>query len=352
MGRAMVRLSGGQAEEIPKSDREARTMASIAAEATKPVRTAAQIEASNAACKPMIFDGLRPQFLTHPKILPLLKAQLVTAQPKPDKYPDYLDDAVDDAVAFLQVVGIRDYDWKPVIADMKTTTWEYTGFNMADSPYLIKPTATGSEEDEDEEGAKEAPAPKGKKGKKAAEPRLKIDYPAGLENWFFPDFDAKKAGWKSGPAPFGVKRDEAWPEGLTWLAKYPLYPLKRPLPATVIDNDVVLMRQTFELPPIKEGHRYRIRLEGSIHENSGEGYAIYVNGKLIGEKTLGVTKWRRQGLRGSHVWQDFLDEFKGGKITIAVANFPMADYNPQRFIPAIGPLSVWIESQKLPEPGL
>ena len=351
MGRAMVRLLGGQAEEIPKSDREAKTAAAIAAEAAKPVPTAAQIEASHIACKPMIFDGLRAQFLADPKTAPLLKAQLVAAQPKPEKHPEYLDDAVDDAVAFLQVVGIRDHDWKPVLADMKTTTWEYTGFDMADSPYKIKPTATGSEE-EAEGGEGEAPAPKGKKGKNAAEPRLKIDYAAGLENWFSPDFDPKKAGWKSGPAPFGVQRDEAWPENLTWLAKYPLYPLKRPQPATLIDNDVVLMRQTFELPPIKDGHRYRIRLEGSIHENSGEGYAIYVNGKLIGEMTSGVVNWRRQGLRGSHVWQDFLGDFKGGKITIAVANFPMANYSPQRFIPGIAPLSVWVESQKLPDLGL
>lgn len=350
MGRAMVRLLGAQAEEIPKSDREAKTMAAIAAEAAKPVPTAAQIEASNTACKPMIFDGLRPKFLADPKTAPLLKAQLVTAQPMPDKHPEYLDDAVDDAVAFLQTVGIRDYDWKPVIPEMKSTTWEYTGFNMADSPYQIKPTDTGSEQDA--EGAGEEPAPKGKKGKNATAPRLTIDYPAGLENWFSPDFDPKKAGCKSGPAPFGVKRNAAWPENLTWLAKYPLYPLNRPQPATLIDHDVVLMRQTFEPPPIQEGHRYRIRLEGSIHENSGEGYAIYVNGKLMGEMTTGVINWRRQGLRGSHVWQDFLDDFKGGKITIAVANFPMANYNPQHFIPGMAPLSVWIESQKLPELGL
>jgi hypothetical protein len=176
-----------------------------------------------------------------------------------------------------------------------------------------------------------------------------LNCPAGLEQRFAPDFDTKKAAWKSGKAPFGMKMEEMVPENIAWIAKYPLYPLKRPMPATVIGNDVVLMRQTFDLPPIEAGHRYRIRLDGSIHDNSGEGYAIYINGKLLTEEKAGVKGWRKQGLRGSHVWQDFLGDFKGGKVTIAVANFPMNNYDPEHFIPAIGPLSLWVESQKLPE---
>jgi hypothetical protein len=108
------------------------------------------------------------------------------------------------------------------------------------------------------------------------------------------------------------------------------------------------MRQTFELPVTKKGHRYRIRVNGSIHDNSGEGYALYVNGKLIAQIDKGVTAWRRQGLRGSHVWQEFLEDFKGGKVTIAVANYPMNDWDSEGFLPAIGPLSVWVEEQKIP----
>ena len=146
--------------------------------------------------------------------------------------------------------------------------------------------------------------------------------------------------------------EENVPENIAWIAKYPPYPLKRTLPATFIGNDVVLMRQTFELPPAKPGHRYRIRVDGSIHDNSGEGYAIYVNGKLLNEAKAGVTGWRKQRLRGSHVWQDILDEFKRGKVTIAVANFPMNNYDPSHFIPAIGPLSVWFEEQKIPRVAL
>ncbi len=347
MGRAMVRLMGGQAEDIPKSDRETKVTAELAIEAATPPPTAAQTAASHAACTPMILDGLLAAFTADPKVQAVLQSQLVSAQPKPAKLPEYLDDTVDDAVAILQAAGIHDHDWKPVVADMRGAGWEYTGFNLADSPYKNKPsTAPAAEEGGEEEAAAPKTSPQ-KAGSKTAD--FTVTYPAGLDQWFAPDFDTKKAGWKTGKAPFGMKMEERVPEKLAWIAKYPLYPLNRPQPATIIENDVLLMRQTFDLPPIQDGHRYRIRLHGSIHDNSGEGYAIYVNGRLLAEKKDGVTGWRKQGLRGSHIWQDSLDDFKGGKVTIAVANFPMNNYDPERMIPAIGPLSVWVESQKMPD---
>jgi hypothetical protein len=53
-------------------------------------------------------------------------------------------------------------------------------------------------------------------------------------------------------------------------------PSKRVPAKTVCEKDVLLLRQTFGLPPLKDGHRYRSRVHGSVHANSGEGYAIYV----------------------------------------------------------------------------
>jgi len=90
-----------------------------------------------------------------------------------------------------------------------------------------------------------------------------------------------------------------------------------------------------------------------VHSNSGEGYAIYVNGKLLAESKAGVTAWRREGAkpRGGHVSPDFLSEFKGGKVTIGVANFPMNNAREDGFIPARAPLSVWMEEMKLPPLG-
>jgi Carbohydrate esterase, sialic acid-specific acetylesterase len=329
MGRAMVRLLGGQAAEIPKSDREAKTMAAMAAEAAKPAPTPEQIAASLAATKPMLIDGLLAGFVADPRNQPIVQSLLKQAQPKPAKIPEYLDDALDDAVAYFQQAGIEEYDWKPVIAEMKTSTWDYLGFDLVNSPYKIKPSTD----------------PKIKTAKPGS---FEITLPAGTENWFAPEFDVKKAGWKNGQAPFGMKMAESVPEAEAWLSKYPLYPMKRNMPTTVIGDDVVLLRKTIELPPIKEGHRYRIRLDGSIHANSGEGYAIYVNGKQLTEMKRGVNGWRRQGLRGSHVWQENLEDFQGGKVTIAIANFPMSDFDPDYYLPAIGPLSVWVEEQKLP----
>ena len=60
------------------------------------------------------------------------------------------------------------------------------------------------------------------------------------------------------------------------------------------EKDVLLLRQSFELPPLQDGHRYRIRVGGSAHANMGEGYAIYVNGKLLAESKGGVVAWRER----------------------------------------------------------
>ncbi len=344
MGRALVRLQGGEAAAIPLSDREARTAAAVAAEAAKPVPTPAQLAASLAAIKPMLLDGMLARFVTHPKTQPIL-LDIIKGMASPAKLPEYLDDAMDDAVAYFQVAGIDDYDWKPFGGSAKEMTWDIFSFDLPDSPYRerLSGAVVGGEGDGDAEAQ---PAAKNKDAKDATP--FEITLPSGMENWFMPEFDTKKAGWWSGSAPFGVQMDEMVPTNLAWIAKYPPYPLKRTLPKTIVENDVLLMRKTFEFPPLKDGYRYRIRLEGSVHDNSGEGYAIYINGKLVAEQKNGVTAWRRQGVRGSHVWTDFRDEFKGGKVTIAVANFPMSNWKPDAFIPAVGPLSVWVEEMKLP----
>ena len=328
MGRAMVRMLGGKAAEMPKSDREAKTLAAMKREAATPEPTEEQIAASIAATKPMVLDGLMQSYLANERNQKALAGALVTAQPKPEKFPDYLDDAVDDVAAFFQEAGINTYDWKPALPDMHKADWTIFGFDLAQSPYDL-------------------PAPE--RGEKVQPMKVELKLPAGQEQWFAEDFNATKAGWKQAPAPFGKTVEEQWPENLAWIVKYPLYPAERPQPTTVTEHDVLLMRRTFDLPPAQPGHRYRVRISGSINANSGEGFAIYANGKLMGEREDGVTAWRRQGLSGSHVWAEFSDDFKGGPVTLAIANFPMSNWRPGSWIPAIGPLSVTIEQQKLPD---
>jgi hypothetical protein len=98
MGRAMVRMQGGKAEAIPKSDREARTAARVAAEAAKPVPTAEQKAALLAAIKPMILDGALVAFLGNPRYQPAVRAA-VTGE-KPAKAPSLLDDTLDEAADY------------------------------------------------------------------------------------------------------------------------------------------------------------------------------------------------------------------------------------------------------------
>ena len=67
----------------------------------------------------------------------------------------------------------------PSAADLKDAAWDYFSFDL----------------------------PKAQPTKAKGIRDLKETCPAGMENWFAPDFDAKKAGWKSGAAPFGVEKD-------------------------------------------------------------------------------------------------------------------------------------------------
>jgi len=308
MGRAMVKLQGGQATAIPKSDREPQTTAMMAAEAAKGATTDEQKAAALTAVKPMVLDGALLAFASDPRNQDALQVAL-----KREKHGDatqYVDDILDEACNYYRKVGVRDYDWKPFGKDMTNATWEYYSFNLP---------------------------------KVQAEPKAKflpvanVTYPAGMENWFAIDFNAPKAGWKSGAAPFGEKGEAG----------------DNRTPETLTSDDVLLMRQSFDLPPLKPECRYRIHIIGSAHKNMGEGYAIYINGKLLAETKNGVVAWHKEGHkpRGTMVWPEFRDEFKGGKVTIAVSNFPMSNFPVEWFVPARDALSVCVEEMKLPPLG-
>ena len=109
-----------------------------------------------------------------------------------------------------------------------------------------------------------------------------------------------------------------------------------------------MIRGTFELPPMKPGYRYRIVLGGAAHVNSGEGFAIFVNGKRLEESTRGVAVRQGGQPRGAHVYADFRDEFKGGKVTIAAISFLRYNHPRKKPFPPRGHLSLQIEEQKLP----
>lgn len=315
MGRAMVRLRGGQAESIPKSDREARTAARVAAEAAKTEATQEQKAASLAALRPMVLDGAMAAFLADPRNQPIVQAALKGERPA--KAEPYLNDALDLATDYYRAVGIHDYDWQPFGAAAEDAAWDYYGFDLPDPAAMAK-------------GVRD----------------LAEIAPPGMPDWFAPGFDAGKAGWQTGAAPFGAVEDPLAYDVPDWYQGPP-----RRAPATRCDEDVLLLRRRVDLPPLQEGFRYRIRLSGSVHHNCGEGYAVYVNGKLLAASKAGVVAWRREGgrPRGAHVWNDFRGEFSSATVTLAVGSFRMDNWPEGRFVPSRDPLSVWIEEQKIPE---
>ena len=108
------------------------------------------------------------------------------------------------------------------------------------------------------------------------------------------------------------------------------------------------MRQTFEVPPLKDDHRYRLIVGGSAHAFSGEGYAVYINGKLFAESAGGHYKGKG-GARGGYILDDFLPELASGRVTIAVKGFLRYTGHRNKLAPPTGHMSVWLEQMKLPD---
>ena len=111
------------------------------------------------------------------------------------------------------------------------------------------------------------------------------------------------------------------------------------------------MRQTFEIPKLDPNHRYRLVVGGSAHTFAGEGFALYVNGKLFAEAKFGYYK-NGGDARGGICFSDFLPEFQGGKVTIAVKGFLRQTGYVGTPAPPRGHLSVWMEEAKVPDVAL
>ena len=116
-------------------------------------------------------------------------------------------------------------------------------------------------------------------------------------------------------------------------------------PAYKLEDELLAGWAHGMLPALR---RYRIVVGGAAHVNSGEGYAIYVNGKLLAESKTGVAVRQGGQPRGAHIYSDFRDEFKGGKVTLAATSFLRYNHPRNGIQPPRGHFSLWIEEQKLP----
>ena len=180
--------------------------------------------------------------------------------------------------------------------------------------------------------------------------------PPGMEKWFAADFDAAKAGWKTGKSPFGNYKG-AIPSGpITKCSAgcvgpgcYGATPIN-----TLWEKEVLLLRGTFKVPPLKDGHRYRLRVNTGEHVGAGGGHRIYINGEPLVEAKQGGGRGSGGRPKGAYITKEFLDDFESGEVTIAVKTFIRynAKYStkPKTKEPQ-GKFSIHLDEQKLPPMG-
>jgi len=340
LGRAMVELLGGEVEprvhreinETPESWPEEPTLKQAAqmlfttefispwakgdAEPTKE-----ELAAMAPAIKPYVMSSLIPGYIRNNIYIPAYKrkgawaAPIVTGEvPEKGAKPTLVSSGLDDIIAFYNAVGIDQFNWEPFGPEMRLAEWDYYSFTPS------KPAT-----------------------QKSRVQYREVDMPDGMENWYAEDFDAEEAGWETGQAPFGQNNGKKIALRDTCNVAQCRCDVK---PNTYWENDALFIRQTFEVPELKDGHRYRLVVGGGNHGWEGEGFAVYLNGKLFAEEES--AKFKNGGVSGMYFYNDFLPELKSGEITVAVKTFLRRSQHRGKAAPPRGHISVWLESAKLP----
>jgi len=226
---------------------------------------------------------------------------------------------IDGLTALYRKVGVREYDWHVFGADLKNAKWDYHMFDpKEEQKYDLSPWRY-----------------------------RKVTYPKGMDNWFMPDFDPARAGWKKGQAPFGQYKGKLVTDAPRCSDEDCAHtdPMR-----TYWDKEVLLVRGTFKFPPLRPGHLYRIRVGSGQHVGSADGYKITINGKALLETPNGVG--RRQGAkpRGAYITREFIEDFNKGEVTIAATTFLRYGNKAIVQMPPVpqGIFSLWIEEMKLP----
>jgi hypothetical protein len=222
--------------------------------------------------------------------------------------------SIDGLVALYQKVGIKDYDWQPFGPDLRNSQWDYHSFDPAEkqaydqSPWRYRD----------------------------------VTYPQGMENWFAPDFDPAKAGWKKGLPPFGQFQGKLAANGdrNPW----------NELPRTLWENEVLLVRGTFEFPPLKPGHIYRLRVQTGQGVGAGDGFKVFINGQPLVENKLGLGRREGDTIRGGWISPEFAEPLGKGPVTIAATSFLRYGDRAIVQMPPVpqGIISLWLEERKLP----
>ncbi|HEX5790850.1 MAG TPA: DUF6288 domain-containing protein, partial [Luteolibacter sp.] len=256
---------------------------------------------------PIIKDQLIGEYVAANKAK--LSAELTKNEP---------DQTVEGLVELYQKLGISDYDWKEFGPKETEIQWSYHTYDSDDKPLW-------------EPGSR----------------YRKLTWPKGLENWFQPEFDPKAAAWKIGKAPFGSTDGK-----LAWTGSCDAGFCRCGVPlATLWDKEILLMRAEIELPPLKEGHAYRLLVGGRSHVNWGDGSDIWIDGTYMTSRKKddpsisGVGK--RQGGKawGRLISDGFRPQFKDGKVILCATGF-MRLQHKETF--KANRQSFWFEEMKLP----
>ena len=258
-----------------------------------------------AAIQPIIRDSLIPEFVGKN----WKNVRALTAGELKSTTPGGRGDAIDQLVELYRRGGdTTDYGWHVFGPDRQKTEWDYITFDPAEKKLWDNT------------------------------PRYRpVTLPGGVTNWMAPDFDAAKAGWKKGSAPFAnVLKGTG--------CNYP-YCGCGDQPKTLWDKEVLVMRRTFELPPSRPGHRYRLIVGGRSHVYTGDGWAVYVNGRMIAETKSAGGMGSGALPKGAFITTEWLDDFKAGKITVAAIAF----HSPRK--DKTNNLNIWFEEMKLPPAG-
>lgn len=309
LGRAMVGLLGGTAQPLPQGVRPKRVVEPPASE-----RSEEEIAAAKIALRPIILDGIVASYVTNPRFSKSLVQE--AASERPQRPNQFLRGSMYGLINCYHAAGIDRYDWRPFGPDLDKMKWDYFCF---DPPETM-------------------PIEKGNRYRK-------VTYPDGMANWFASDFNATTAGWKQGLHPFGQLDGKL--EALSETCTAPFCRCGE-TPKSLWDKEVLLIRGTVDVPPLKEGYRYRIVVGGAAHVNSGEGFAIHVNGKLLDESKSGVAVRQGGQPRGAILYKEFHKDFEGGKVTIAATSFLRYNHPRNGVQPPRGHFWLRLEEQQLP----
>jgi Family of unknown function (DUF6288) len=278
------------------------------------------------ALPPIILGKLVPEFVGMNR----LKLRALAAGETQSERPGGAGDVVDQLAGLYARAGQDEYVWNMYL-DLRNAQWDYHSFDPIAAEQIPWDSVISR--------------------------YRSVTMPAGMEQWYAPGFDAVKMGWKTAKSPFGqyngkipdrpiMKCTEACVDGPTCFAATKVN--------TLWEKEVLLMRGTFKVPPIKEGYRYRIMVNDGNHPGAGGGHIIYINGKPLIESKLCSGRGSSDQPKGAFITKEFFDDFRSGEVSIAVKTF--IRYNdkflagPTEEIPQ-GRMSLHLEEMKLPPMG-